>query len=254
MGRITRKPRSVKGQKTGKPVSRYVIRKDSLNRRYAIDKRNGKRVAVSKAEKERKKLKKAAQPFRGIKPKKAPKPPKAVKVKRPAAPKKPKPAPKKPRPPKLAPVTKAEKRRKALSDLAAGRRTIEQITESERPTPVPIATQLGALIPDDRRMRVLNGVVDRMEIFPKVKEAAEGAWNRLQRDSYGSKTGDTPPSQGTLFDRDHGKGMADYIRYEILARARDIQDVEQLIENIIDTDDDYSARELYTLFFSPDVA
>src|SRR5262249_47479546 len=113
---------------------------------------------------------------------------------------------------------------------------------------------LGALIPEGMRMRVVGGLIDRIEVFPKVKEAADNAWNVLQRDSYGHSIGEGPTMANSQFDRDHGKGMGDYIRYEILARARDIQDVEQLIEGILDTDDDYSARELYTLFFSPDVA
>lgn len=257
MGRLPKKPRSVKGQKAGKPASRYTIRKDSLNRRYAIDKRTGKRVAVYKAEKEREKLKKATQQFRGIKPKKAPKPPKPPKPAKPKPPKAPKtkkaPKPKKPRQPKAA-ITKAEKRRKALSDLAKGRRTAAEIRESERPTPVPIVTQLGALIPEGMRMRTVDGLADRIELFPKVKAAAENAWNTLQRDSYGHSVGEGPTSAGSQFDRDHGKGMGDYIRYEVFARARDLQDIEQLVEDIIDTDEDYTARELYTLFFSPDVA
>ncbi len=254
MGRIAKKPRSVKGQKAGKPAPRYTIRKDSLNRRYAIDKRTGKRVAVSKADKERKKLKKAAQQFRGIKPKKAPKPAKAVKadkVKRSAAAKKGWETRREKKPPV---ISRAEKVAKALADLTSGKRTREEIHESELPTPVPIVTQLGALIPEGMRMRVVGGLVDRMEIFPKVQAAAENAWGKLQRDSYGHQFGEGPTMVNSQFDRDHGKGTGDYIRYEVFARARDLQDIEQIVEDIVDTDDDYSSRELYTLFFSPDVA
>lgn len=249
MGRITRKPRSVKGQKAGKPAPRYTIRKDSLGRRYAIDKRTGKRASVSKAEKERKKRKKAAtkalapkQPFRGIKPKKAPKPPKATRL-----------APAKKRPAKK-PQTKAEKKAKAIADVLSGKRKPESISDSERPTPVPIVALLGALIPEGMRMRTVDGLVDRIETFPKVKVAAENAWNALQRDSYAHQAGEGPTMANSQFDKDHGKGMGDHIRYGVFARARDLQDIEQLVEDIIDTDDDYSARELYTLFFSPDVA
>lgn len=252
MGRIAKKPRSVKGQKAGKPAPRYSIRKDSLNRRYAIDKRTGKRVAISKAEKERQKLKKAAQQFRGIKPKKAPKPPKRpakVKVERSAAAKKgweTRRANKQ--------QAKAERKAKLVADLTSGARKREDISESELPTPVPIVALLGALIPEGMRMRALDGLVDRIEIFPRVKAAAENAWNVLQRDSYGHSVGEGPTMAGSQFDKDHGKGAGDYIRYEVFARARDLQDIEQLVENIVDTDDDYSSRELYTLFFSPDVA
>jgi hypothetical protein len=254
MGRIAKKPRSVKGQKAGKPAPRYAIRKDSLGRRYAIDKRTGKRASVSKAEKERQKLKKAAQQFRGIKPPKAPKPPKAVKpskAKRTAAAKKGWETRKAKQQP---PLTRAEKVAQAVADVASGKRTVEEISESERPSPKPIVAILGALIPEGMRMRVVDGLLDRVEQYPRVKAAADNAWNILQRDSYAHSVGEGPTMAGSQFDKDHGKGAADYIRYEVFARARDIQDVEQLVEDIIDTDDDYSARELYTLFFSPDVA
>jgi hypothetical protein len=255
MGRIAKKPRSVKGQKAGKPAPRYSIRKDALNRRYAIDKRTGKRVAVSKADKERQKRKKAAQEFRGIKPKKAPKPPKraqavkAPKVDRSAAAKKgwdTRNAKKQ--------QEKVARKAKLVADLASGARKREDISESELPTPVPIVALLGALIPEGMRMRAVDGLIDRVEAFPKVKAAAENAWNVLQRDSYGHSVGEGPTTAGSQFDKDHGKGAGDYIRYEVFARARDLQDIEQLVENIVDTDDDYSSRELYTLFFSPDVA
>jgi len=255
MGRIAKKPRSVKGQKAGKPAPRYTIRKDALNRRYAIDKRTGKRVAVSKAEKERQKLKKAAQQFRGIKPKKAPqktvarKQPKAPKVDRTAAAKKGWETRK-----ERTRQAKVERKAKLVADLATGARKREDISESELPTPVPIVALLGALIPEGMRMRTVDGLVDRVEAYPKVAVAAENAWNVLQRDSYGHSVGEGPTMAGSQFDKDHGKGTGDYIRYQVFARARDLQDIEQLVENIVDTDDDYSSRELYTLFFSPDVA
>lgn len=254
MGRIAKKPRSVKGQKAGKPAPRYTIRKDSLGRRYAIDKRTGKRASVSKADKERKKLKKAAQQFRGIKPPKAPKPPKlpkaVIKKQRAAAAKK----GWETRRAKTPQLTKEERKAKLRADLLSGRRQVEDISDSERPSPEPIVKQLGALIPEGMRMRVVGGLVDRMEIFPKVKAATERSWDRLQHDNYGHRIGQGPTMEGSQFDRDHGRGMGDYIRYEVFSRARDIQDLEQIVEDIIDTDEDYNARELYTLFFSPDVA
>lgn len=256
MGRIAKKPRSVKRQKAGKPAPRYTIRKDSLGRRYAIDKRTGKRASVSKAEKERQKRKKVAsapkglaQSFRGIKPQKAS--PKATKAKRSAAAKKGWETRKAKQPPVL---TKAEKVARAVADLESGKRTLSEISESEKPSPKPIVTILGAIIPEGMRMRVVNGLVDRIEQYPKVAAAAEHGWNRLQHDNYGHSIGEGPTMINSQFDRDHGRGMGDYIRYEVFARARDIQDIEQLVEDIIDTDDDYSSRELYTLFFSPDVA
>lgn len=256
MGRITKKPRSVKGQKTGKPVPRYAIRKDSLGRRYAIDKRTGKRTSVSKAEKERQKLKKAAEQFRGIKVKKAAKPPKAAKVskaQRSAAAKKGWETRRAKKPPVL---TKAEKVARAIADLESGKRTLAEIRESEKPSKKPIVSILGAIIPEGMRMRVVGGLIDRIEQYPKVAAAAEHSWNVLQRDSYDNAIPGniSPTMEGSQFDRDHGRGMGDYIRYQVFARARDIQDIEQLVEDILDTDEDYTARELYTLFFSPDVA
>ena len=82
MVRIAKKSKSVKRVKPLKTVAkskkaihsklappRYTIRKDSLDRRYAIDKRTGQRVSVYVAEKERAtRKKKAAQLFHGIRP------------------------------------------------------------------------------------------------------------------------------------------------------------------------------------------
>ena len=82
MSSIAKKPRNVKRAKTSKTSSkppRYTIRKDSLDRRYAIDKRTGKRIPIVKAEKERERRRKAAAIFRGIKSVKQQKPQKITK-------------------------------------------------------------------------------------------------------------------------------------------------------------------------------
>ena len=56
------------------------------------------------------------------------------------------------------------------------------------------------------------------------------------------------------FDRLYGEGHGAHVRHDILAHARDLEDIDQLIEMLdSDEDNDYVARELYTLYFSPEV-
>lgn len=246
MRRVAKKTKKVKGQKAPKSL-RYTLRKDSLNRRYAIDKRTGKRVSVSKAVKEREKRKKAPSVFRGIEPKKKP-----VAVKRQTKSKvsRPKPGKKKetrrskakpasipPEPPSRPGFSKPKKGFEAFGEFAG----------------LP-------LIPPDMRMVVLGGIADRAQRYPKVQEAASRAWVRMQADAYTRAEqlakGEQPvPFQAKLFDSKHGVGAADMVRFQYFARAMDIQDIDQIVDELSnDEDENYSARELYSLYFSPDVA
>lgn len=239
MGRIAKKPRVVKGGKKPKQPPRYTIRKDSLGRRYAIDKRNGKRVSVSKADDERAKRKKAtAKPqviFHRIKPPKQPKQPKAK--------------------------TKSKKRSQAAKKGWETRRKREQPPISERSIK-RLGEEVGAFaIPEGMRMHVVGGIADRSEEYPRVKDAADLAFAQLQADFYrrqvalleGKKTIPSP-TPTPKFDKKFGIGLGQMIR-DRLAGARDLADIDQMIEEMAeDPDYDMGTRELYTLYFSPEVA
>lgn len=242
MSRIAKKPRSVKGvkgQKQAKKPPRYTIRKDTLGRRYAIEKRTGKRVSVSKADNERIRRRKTAEKirpvFRRIKP------PKPVKV--------------------TKPKTKKQKRSEAAKRGWETRRAKTIPIEVQQEQIVELGRQLGAFaIPEGMRMRVLNSVADRSEIYPKVQNAATEAFAKLQIEFYSRKLATLEkrplpvPTMTPKFDKKHGVGMGQLVR-DRLAGAMDLADIDQLIEEMAeDPDYDFSTRELYTLYFSPDVA
>ncbi|VVB55217.1 Uncharacterised protein [uncultured archaeon] len=254
MSRIAKKSRTVKGGKKPKtsrtaPVkakkkpspTRYTIRKDSLDRRYAIDKRTGKRVSVAKADIERAKRKKAAAKatpvFRGIKPLKAPKP--------------------------VSAKTRRQKRSQAAKkgwETRRQRAIIEQPPISERSLK-RLGEEVGAYaIPAGLRMHIMGGIADRAEDYPKVKDAADQAFAKIQVDFYSRRVAmleDRPlpePTATPKFDKHHGVGMGQLIR-DRLALARDLSDIDQMIEEMAeDPEYDATARELYTLYFSPEVA
>jgi hypothetical protein len=57
------------------------------------------------------------------------------------------------------------------------------------------------------------------------------------------------------FDRLYGEGHGTYVRFNYYARATDLQDIDQMVDTLEQNEDnDYGARELYTLYFSPEVA
>lgn len=108
-------------------------------------------------------------------------------------------------------------------------------------------------------MVILGGIAERAERFPKVKEASEAAWEQLQLDSYtrriGRRQGQKPIGAEPPKDFRDRKAMGDFIRYEVYTRALEIADIDNLVEELLDEDyHDFSARELYTLYFSPEVA
>ncbi len=239
MGRIAKKPRNVKGDKRPKQPPRYTIRKDTLGRRYAIDKRDGKRVAVSKADNERERRRKAAAKaskiFHGIKPLK---PPKAPKVK-----------------------SQKKKRSEAAKKGWETRRAKAIPPKVQREQVIQLGREIGAFaIPEGMRMHVVGGIADRAELYPKVKQAADEAFDLMQLDFYTRRVAiheGKPPPTPTLtprFDKHHGQGMGQLVR-DRLAGAMDLADIDQLIEEMSeDPDYDFDTRELYTLYFSPEVA
>lgn len=235
MKSIANKSRSVKGKKGIKPSPkppRYTLKKDSLGRRYAIDKRTGQRVSVSKAEKERNQRKKARELFRGITVPKKQKA-KTLHKKRSEAAKK-----------------GWETRRRKLQVKQI---TVEQIQKLGR--------EVGAFaIPEGMRMHVVGGVADRAEVYPKVKVAADDAFAKIQYDFYGRRVAEIekrpppPPIETPRFDRLYGPGLGQMVR-DRLAGAMDLADIDQMVEEMADDPDyDFTTRELYTLYFSPEVA
>src|SRR3972149_4121037 len=163
MIRIAKKSRSVKDLRPAKAAARkpvkkskgavenqkplrFTIKKDSLGRRYALDKRTGKRISVSKAKRlrraaaiarEPKKLISKTKTFRGITAKER----------------------------SLAAKRGWEKRRKkVIADTVIGKppTSVElhkRLWGPERPP--SFAEQEGAFIPEGMRMRELGGVAER---------------------------------------------------------------------------------------------
>jgi len=254
MSRIAKKSRSVnrgKGQKKVKQPPRYTIRKDSLNRRYAIDKRTGKRVSVLKAEKERLKRKKTTT--------------KAIEVFRRITP---------PKPPKKQPT-----RKKQLESARLGwkRHPIfikpiipQVISPIGPPLPSPpivfegrppsFAELTGLFIPEGMKMHVVGGIADRAAKYPKVEKAADRAWINLQVEAFAQQraigAGEERPLIITpRFDRLYGKTHGSFIRFNYFAHAANLADIDQMVDTLEqDEDNDYVSRELYTLYFSPEVA
>lgn len=238
MSRIAKKPRNVKRAKGVKKPPRYTIRKDSLGRRYAIDKRDGKRVSLSKANAERERRRKAASKapkvFHGIKP---PKPPKAPKAK-----------------------TSKQKRSEAAKKGWETRRQREKPPISERSIQRVRREVETFAIPEGMRMHILNGIADRADHYPKVKTVADEAFDHLMLEHYARRIAmhEHRPLPVTLtprFDKKFGIGRGQLIR-DHLAGARDLQDIDQIAEEMGENPDfeDVPLREIYTLYFSPELA
>jgi hypothetical protein len=266
MTRIAKKSRTVKGQKGQKasPVtvkrgqskttqSRYTIRKDSLDRRYAIDKRTGKRVSLFKAEKERAKRQQAAVTKRSVR-----KPKKPVEIFRGIT------------PPKKAKPKKAAVQRQKRS--AAAKKGWETRRARAQKIPVPIAPlipevpdftiSLGieSLIPEGLKVHVFDGVAERAEAYPKIGKAAYKGWLKLQLEKVEREEAIAlslipPPIVTPRFDRLYGKGHGEYVRSGYYMHCRDLYDLDEVTHALAAMgDNDYSLRELYTLYFSPELA
>lgn len=255
MVRIAKKSKSVKRIKPSKTAAkskkattkklappRYIIRKDSLDRRYAIDKRTGQRVSVYVAEKERAtRKKKATQLFHGI-----PQPPKRKSTRKKAV--------------------SSSQRKKRSEAAKKGWETRRQKLTPPPSAPIlfegippSFAELIGPFIPEGMRMHVVGGVADRSAIYPKVARAADFSWINLQVDAFARQralaAGQEPETIPTpRFDRIYGQGHGAFVR-NIYSRATNLQDIDQMVDYFENDDDyDYSSRELYTLYFSPEVA
>jgi hypothetical protein len=235
MTRIAKKRRSVKRQKRAKPPpSRFTIRKDSLDRRYAIDKQTGRRVSVQKAERERKQRRKAIKPILRHKTPKALKPSKKR--------------------------SEAAKRgwatRKARSIAAKkGWETRRKTAAITQVVPISVLTppeRLG-IPPGVRMVPLYTGVADRMLRYPKVKEAVENAFTQLQIEAWnklGDKLAGRKPPKLTREQQ-----IESNIRDLIAERITEPSDIDRVLEQLWDElDQEYTMRELYSLYFSPEVA
>ena len=289
MVRIAKKSRSVKGvkgQNKAKSPPRYTIRKDSLDRRYAIDKRTGRRVSVSVANNERAKRKKTAQKpkssqrttkkdldqryeiidkrtgkrvkaekiFHGIKPSKTPKAKKKTKSNK-----------------------SDPKRREAAKkgwETRRNKKYLQSYLEKVSKVPIkPIVQEpeiewrpptfeelIGPLIPEGMRMENLEeGIAERAAKYPKVAEVAMLAFLRLTAEindrRYAIMMGQpTSPIPTPRFDRLYGSGHGEFVRTNYFAQAKNLVELDAINQTLAeDEDNDYNMRELYTLYFSPDV-
>lgn len=257
MTRIAKKTRLVKRQKAKKqPVSptRYTIRKDSLERRYAIEKRTGQRVSLYKAEKERKKRREAQKAIPRYKTPKLRKPT----IQRSRAAKKGW-ATRKAKAQARSDAAKRgwDKRRLQTKGKARGWDVLSPkdspsiITTVLKTVPLPPGVSLISLEEAREKVEVAGRISDRYPLYPKVEATARLAFIDLQREILGQ----IPPYTPRKFDRLHGKGEAQRIRWEEFGQARDIGDIDYIIERLLESEEnDYTARELYTLYFSPEVA
>lgn len=239
MAKIAKKTRSVKGQKQAKPLPapRFAIRKDSLNRRYAVEKRTGKRVSVVRAEKERKKRRKAvAKPV----------------VPKPSIPRN---IPKKAKKPKKTRSEAAKRGWETRRKKVAAEKVV-QLRPIREEDILPIGVTMVPL--HDSKPRVVERVRERAERYPKVRDAANLAWLKLQAEGYARAValaeGSKPtPYVNARFDAEHGNGDAERIRFEEFAMAHGLEDIDDIIDRLTE-DGEYTARELYSLYFSPEVA
>jgi hypothetical protein len=238
--RIAKKARSVKRQKRAEPLPppRYTIRKDALDRRYAIDKRTGQRVSLQKAEKERVKRRKVAQAIPQHKAPKAKKPNKtrSVAAKR---------------------AWKVRKERIQARSEAA-KRGWQSRRERMAPSPVapaPIAPVPSVeLIPPGLTLVPLAGnSADRAELYPKVKQALEYAFARIQQEGWEKRAAlfeGKPPPKLTREEQ-----IKSNIRDLIVDRIQNTVDIDRVVAELYDElDGEYSQRDLYEIYFSPEVA
>lgn len=245
MTRIAKKSRVVKRRKGLKPPSppRYTIRTDSLDRRYAVDKRTGRRVSLYKAEKERTQRRKAAKPTPTIPRYKTPKAAKSAKRRSIAAKK----------------GWETRKARSLVRSEAAKRGWAKRkgIPAPIEVVPISVLTPPERLPPElppgIRMVSLYESVKDRAARYPKVKQAVKDAFTRLQIEAW-NKRGDMlagkKPAKLTREER-----IKSNIRDIIAERIRDEEDIDRVLDQLWDElDQEFTMRELYTLYFSPEVA
>lgn len=237
--RIAKKARSVKRQKRAEPLPppRYTIRKDALDRRYAIDKRNGRRVPLAKAEKERVKRRQVAKPIPRHTPPKAKKPSKTRSI---AA--------------KKAWVVRKERSQARSLAAKRGWEKRKKLPPVELVTVESLApVELPSLIPEGITLVPLGDMRAKARHSPKVRKNLDYAFARIQRDTWEKierKLRGKPSPKLTQEDRIKGN-----IRDLMAERLRDADDIERVVQELYESfGRDYSVRELYEIYFSPEVA
>jgi hypothetical protein len=233
--RIAKKARSVKRQKRAEPLPppRYTIRKDALDRRYAIDKRTGQRVSLQKAELERAKRRKVAQ---AIPQHKAPKTKKPSKTRSVAA--------------KRAWEVRKE-RIQARSEAA--KRGWQSRRERVAPSPVAPAPSVELVPPGLTLVPLAGSIAHRAELYPKVTQAVAYAFARIQFEGWEKRAAlleGKPRPKLTREDQ-----IKSNIRDLMVDRLQNEVDIDRVVAELYDElDAEYSERDLYEIYFSPEVA
>jgi hypothetical protein len=263
---ISKKRHTVNRQKRQLKPPRYTIRKDSLDRRYAIDKRTGQRVSVYKAEKERQQRRKAVKAIpryiiykdsldrryaidkRTGQRVSVYKAEKERQQRRKAVKAIPRYIPPKPR----KPVKTKSKTRSEAAKRGWVTRRERLIVPISVFTPIEDLVPVG-ITPIGVTMVPLFVLRERMEMYPNVKRAVENAFTRLQYQSWKKRyeiIHDIPQPKLT------GKALIQARLRDIIAsRIQDAGDVERVLAELwVELDGEYSLRELYETHFSPEVA
>jgi hypothetical protein len=241
MTRIAKKSRTVKrrNQPKSSPVPyRFTIRKDSLDRRYAVDKRTGQRVSLQKAEKERRKRQKPIQAIPRHKPPKAPKSTdRSLAAKKGWATRK----------------AKEHARSEAAKKGWAKRKKTVYIPPVEDIVPISTLATPESFVPSGVTLVSLMGIADRMDRYPNVRRAAEAAFAELQLEAWGKRAERLEGRHPPKLTRE--EQIKSNIRDLIAERIADPADIDRVVAELYDAlDGEFSVRELYTLYFSPEVA
>jgi len=92
-----------------------------------------------------------------------------------------------------------------------------------------------------------------MALYPKVKQAAEDAFVRLQTEAWTKRADLLEEKKPVKLTRE--EQIQSNIRDLIAERITDPVDIEHVVEQLfLQLDQEYSVRELYEIYFSPEVA
>jgi hypothetical protein len=254
MTRIAKKKTIVKRQTKAKAVKialRYVIRKDSLDRRYAVNKATGQRVSLYRAEQERKEHRQA------LKLQKPVKRPKNIPRNKIIKPRKVTGKAKKPSKRNLAAKKGwATRKAKALARSEAAKKGWETRRKAREIVPISTLTPPETLPPElevPYYLVPLESLRERMALYPNVKRAAEDAFTRLQLEAWTKRANLLEGKPSPKMTRD--ELLQSNIRDLIAERIRDPGDADRVLTQLcIQFNGEWPLRELYHLYFSPDVA
>jgi hypothetical protein len=233
--RIAKKARAVKRQKRAEPLPppRYTIRKDALDRRYAIDKRTGQRVSLQKAEKERAKRRKVAQAIPQHKAPKAKKPSKTRSV--------------------AAKKAWGVRKERIQARSEAAKRGWQRRRERVAPSPVAPAPSIELIPPGLTLVPLAGSIAHRAELYPKVKQNLEYAFARIQQEGWEKRAALLEGKPRPKLTRE--EQIKSNIRDLMVDRLQNAVDIDRVVAELYDKlDGEYSERDLYEIYFSPKVA